>query len=130
MSSACSARAPKAMTIESLDRPLEIAEDFTLSVLGEDSGSRKKAQAIKIVGRRLIARVGERLSAGTAIRIDCEDAFLMGEVLGCWQERGAIFIALDLHHALTRLAELAELRDEWREPQSEIREIRTIRHSA
>lgn len=130
MSAACSARAPKAMTIQSLDQPLEIAEDFTLRILGEESGLQVQAQAIKIVGRRLIARVGERLSTGTAVRIDCEDAFLLGEVLGCWQERGAIFIAMDLHHALTRLTELAELQNEWREPKSEIREIRTIRHSA
>lgn len=130
MSTACSAGAAKAMRIQSLDQPLEIAEDFSLRILGEDGNTPVQAQAIKIVGRRLIARVEERLAEGTAIRIDCEDAFLLGEVLGCWQERGGIFVALDLHHALTRLAELAEMRNEWREPQSEIREIRTIRQSA
>ena len=118
------------MTIHSLGQSLEISEDFTLRILGEDGNSQVQAQAIKIVGRRLIARVGERLTEGTALRIDCEDAFLLGEVLGCWQERGAIFVALELHHALTRLAELAEMRNESREPQSEVREIRTMRQSA
>ena len=130
MSAACSAQDPKALKIHSLGQPLEITEDFTLKILGENGSSPLQAQAIKIVGRRLIARVGERLSEGTALRIDCEDAFLLGEVLGCWQERGAIFVALELRHALNRLAELAEMRQEWREPQSEVREIRTIRQSA
>ena len=102
--------APTVIAVESLERPLEIEEVFILNVLGETGDHLVSGRAMKLIGRRLIAQVSEWLQPGSGIRIDCDDAFMLGEVLGSWREEDAIFAALDLQQGVTRLAEWAARR--------------------
>lgn len=119
---------PAAIPVNSLDHPLEIKEEFTLRVLDEAGEHTVSGRPVKLVGRRLIAQVSERLEPDTCVRIDCDDAFLHGETLGCWVERGSTFAAVELHQALTRLTELARLRRQSWDPESVL--IRRRRQSA
>jgi hypothetical protein len=103
--------------VNSLEHPLEIGEELTLRVLGNAGERLVSGRTVKLVGRRLIAQVWESLEPETCIRIDCVDAFLLGETLGCWREGAAMFIAVELHQALTGLERLAKLGGEsWGQP--------------
>jgi hypothetical protein len=103
--------------VNSLEHPLEIGEELTLRVLGNTGEHLVSGRTVKLVGRKLIAQVGESLEPETCIRIDCDDAFLLGETLGCWREGGATFIAVELRQALTGLERLAKLGGEsWEQP--------------
>jgi hypothetical protein len=93
----------------SCEHPLELSASFTLKVLGTDGNHSYAARGIKLMGRRLIAQISEYLKPGDCVRIDCYDAFLLGEISGCWQEESTIFAAIELEQALTGLAELARL---------------------
>jgi hypothetical protein len=109
---------PAAIAVNSLDHPLEIKEEFTLRVVDEAGEHLISGRPVKLVGRRLIAQVSERLQPDMCVRIDCDDAFLHGETLGCWVERGSTFVAVELHQALTRLTELARLRRQSWDPEN------------
>lgn len=94
--------------LDANDRTLELPERFVISAIG-GTEHQVNATGIKLVNRRLIARVSESLAAGECIRINARDSFVLGEVLGCWREGQAVFAAIELQHALTRLAELAAM---------------------
>lgn len=95
-----------AIAVPSVGNPLEVPEKFTLYVLGAAEQHSCAARGVKLVGRRLIAQISEYLKPNECVRIDCDDAFVVGEVLGCWREGSTIFTAIDLQQAMTGLAEL------------------------
>ena len=109
----------------SLERALEIEEEFTFRVLDDAGGHPVFGRGAKLVGRRLVAEVSEYIKPDTCVRIECRDGLLLGETLACWRKGAAIFAAVDLLQALTGLAKLAVLREErWgltRPLRSEIR---------
>jgi len=94
------------IALQTNDHHVQLPERFVIRMLGAKEQS-IDGTGIKLVGRRLIARVAETMSAGELVRIDVQDAFLLGEVLGCWREGSAVFAAIELQQALTRLSELA-----------------------
>ena len=102
----------------SLEHALEIEEEFTFRVLLDEGGGHSvSGKVAKLVGRRIIAQVSEYMKPDTCVRIDCDDAFLQGEILSCWREGPATFAAVELLEALTGLKELARLREEhWDSP--------------
>jgi len=95
---------------------LEIEEEFTFRVLDEGGGHLASGTVAKLVGQRLIAQVSEYIKPDACVQIDCHDAFLLGEVLGCWREGPATFAAVELLQALTGLEELARFREECLHP--------------
>ena len=96
-------------------RPLLFDQSFTLKVLGEAQQRLVACKNAKVVGRRLIAQVAERLCPDTCIKIDGDDSFLWGQVVGSWCEGSAIFAAIEFKHALSGLDALARLGSEFRE---------------
>ena len=98
---------------------VEIKEIFAFRVLDDDRGHVASGRIARLMGRNLTAQVSERLKPETCVRIDCDDAFLLGEVRSCWREGLAIFAAIELRHALTGLKELARLREEHWESSGE-----------
>jgi len=91
---------------------LEIEEKFTFRVLDEGGGHLVSGTVAQLVGRRLIAQVSEYTKPDACVRIDCNDAFLLGEIIGCWREGPATFAAVELLQALTGLKELARFKEE------------------
>jgi hypothetical protein len=91
---------------------LEIEEKFTFRVLDEGGGHLVSGRVAQLVGRRLTAQVSEYTQPDACVRIDCDDAFLLGEIIGCWREGPAIFAAVELFQALTGLKELARFNEE------------------
>jgi hypothetical protein len=109
----------------SLAHVVEIKEKFAFRVLDEAGGHLASGRVVHLVGRRLIARVSEYLKSDTCVRIDCDDTFLLGEILGCWREGPATFAAVELLQALTGLEELARLQEKyWDSPQPLKPEVR------
>jgi hypothetical protein len=96
----------------SLERALEIEEEFTFRVLDDAGGHPVIGRGAKLSGRRLIAEVSEYVKPDTCVRIDCRDGLLLGETLACWRKGTAIFAAVELLQALTGLEKLATVREE------------------
>ena len=48
----------------------------------------------QISGRKLLASLAEPLPLDTAVRIDHGDAFLLGEITGCWEVTNGVFLAV------------------------------------
>jgi hypothetical protein len=78
-----------------------------MRVLDEDDGHLSKGTVVQLIGGRLIAKVAEPLRPNTCVKIECDETLLFGEVLGCWREGFATFIAVQMFHGLTGLEELA-----------------------
>ena len=92
-----------------------------MTVLNSNDRREILARVVTLSGRKLIAQLPEHLPSHTCIRIDCSDAFLLGEVIGYWQD-GSATCVIDLQHALTGLRELASYASEsnltaFRQPQ-------------
>src|SRR5919201_2249206 len=70
----------------------------------------------KLVSRRLIARLSAPVAQAAHVRIDCDDAYVLGELLGCWHHGGILFAAIELREQMSGLAQLAAQLDEsWAE---------------
>lgn len=100
---------------------LEIEEEFTFKVLDEGGGRLASGTIAQLVGKRLIAQVSEYTKPDSCVQIDCNDAFLLGEIIGCWREGPAIFVAVELLQALTGLKELARYKEECLHPAQPLR---------
>ena len=85
---------------------VDIKENFAFRVLDDHGGHLASGRVAHLEDRRLIAQVSEYLKPDTCLRIDCDDAFLLGEILGCWREGLATFAAVKLLESLTGLVEL------------------------
>jgi len=91
----------------------EFNETFAIRVLDEGDGHLSTGRVVQLVRGRLIAQVSECLRPNTCVRIECDDALLLGEVLGCWREGLATFVAVQVLHGLTGLGALASLEAYW-----------------
>src|SRR5260370_19759475 len=98
----------------SLALAVDIKEKFVFRVLDDHGGHLASGRVAQLAGRRLIAQVSEHLKPDTCVRIDCDDAFLLGETVGCWREGLATFAAVKLLESLTGLVELTGW-EEYRE---------------
>ena len=95
---------------EALPRPgVAITEKITLRLLADGGGHLVSGTVIKLMGQRLFVQVSEHLKPATCVRIDCKDAFVLGEVLGCWREQSATLAVVKLLQELSGLEELAEV---------------------
>jgi hypothetical protein len=54
-------------------------------------------------GCRLLVALAETVPVDTAVRIDHDDAFVLGEVTGCWEAAGAVLAVVELsqYHPLS-----------------------------
>jgi hypothetical protein len=102
-----------------------INEEFALSLLDEGGERPPRGRVVQLLGSRLIAQVSQYLKPNTCVRIDRDDALLLGEVIGCWREGVAIFVAVKLIQMLTGLDQLARFRQgHWEFPKWWILEVR------
>ena len=90
--------------------PLEHKESFAITVLGASDEFFIIAEAVKLVGRRLLAKIPFPLSQDTCIRIDCDDSLILGHVLGCWHEGSANFVALEMKEVLLNASSFARMK--------------------
>jgi hypothetical protein len=87
---------------------------FALRVLDDHGGHHLVAGGFaRLVSRRIIAQVSEVLKSNTCVQIDCDDVMLLGEILGCWREGPATFVAVELLHSITGLEELRSWEEIW-----------------
>jgi hypothetical protein len=87
---------------------ISIGTEFRLTALGEGEQESLNCRIETLVGHRLTARVPKLLGRNTCVKVDCGDAFVLGEVLDSWEDSTAIFSAIKLREALVGLQELAE----------------------
>ena len=86
---------------------LEIPESFTLRLLDAARERNVLAKSVRLIGRRLIVQVPEFLTVEECVRIDCPTGLVLGDVLGCWQEKTEVFAAIELKECLRDFPELA-----------------------
>jgi hypothetical protein len=86
-----------------------ITEKITLKLLGDGGGHLVSGAVIQLMGQRLLVQISEHVKPATCVRIDCKDAFVLGEILGCWREQSATFAIVKLIQELSGLEELAEV---------------------
>lgn len=86
---------------------------FAFRVLDDHGGHLGTSGVTRLVGRRLILQVSEYLDSNTCVQIDCDDLILLGEILGCWREGPATFVAVKLLHSLTGLEGLRSREAVW-----------------
>jgi hypothetical protein len=97
--------------------PIGLEEFFQITVLSTNGLFPVVDCRMQILdGRRIVATLSTPVVPDACIRIDCKDAALYGEVLGCWQEGSSIFGAIELHQAVTGLSELSAMRREFENP--------------
>jgi hypothetical protein len=61
------------------------------------------------VGSRLLVNVSVPVTPGSCVAIDSDDALILGEVLGCWQEGSEICGVIKLEHRLHSLSHLRSI---------------------
>ena len=89
-----------------------LPKDFQITVLGAHEVT-IACTLQQLVGRRLIVRLSAVVPTSACIRIDCDDALLLGEVLGCWRQSSLIFAAVELQQAVTGFAKLRSVFDNF-----------------
>ena len=71
---------------------------------------------VKNISGRGIGLVIERpVAPGTALKVELEDALLLGEVIFCRREEASYYVAAELEHALCGLGELSRTVREFHE---------------
>ena len=105
----------KVLQMRQFNNPVTVTLDSEVEVtnLSEDSESVLFCRVRLLQGRRLIGELSAPAPPHACIRIDCEDAIILGEVVACWHESGVAVAAIDLQQALTGLGELASMREEF-----------------
>ena len=91
-----------------------LGEEFLIRVLGTEEFS-VTCSLPKLAGRRLVGRLSAPVPVEACIEIDCDDALLLGEVLGIWREGSSIFGAIEIQQALVGLDELKAIRNSLEE---------------
>ena len=94
--------------------PLGLPSQFRIHVLAEREYT-IVGEATQLAGNRLLAKLSEAVPRNSGVRIECEDSYLLAEVVTCWSAEGVIFGVMELRHQLTGLAELAALHQEYTE---------------
>ncbi len=83
-----------------------------MRVLGTDEFTMACSLHERVSPHRIIVRLSDPLPPGACIRIDCDDALLLGDVLGGWRQGSSIFAVIELRQALAGLAELKSICDD------------------
>ena len=95
-----------------------LEREVRVTILSEDAEPVLSCRVRLLQGRRLIGELSAPAPPQACIRIDCEDAIILGEVVACWHESGVAVAVIDLQQALTGLGELASVREEfWGAPE-------------
>jgi hypothetical protein len=103
------------------DQPVEI------TVLG-DLEVRLAARVRNASGRGLALETTEAVAPGTALRIDLDDAVVLGEAVYCRPGSGTHLIGVELDQVLCGLAELGRRLQEFAEPASERQVAYSVKH--
>lgn len=83
-------------------------QKVSLMVMGE-SRRELEGTAIELSGCGMRIRIAEPAQAGDPVRIELQDALLLGEICYCRPDGNAFLIGLEIHEALSGLKDLAKL---------------------
>jgi hypothetical protein len=86
--------------------------EFRMRVVGNDEFDVVCNLEQRVNPTRLIVRLSQPVAGGSCIRIDCEDALLLGEVLGSWRQDLSIFAAIQFQQVLAGLTQLRSVCDD------------------
>src|SRR5437016_3154859 len=91
---------------------ITLAGEFRMKVVGKDQFDVVCNLEERVNSSRLIVRLSQPVAGGSCVRIDWDDALLLGEVLGCWRQDLSILAAIQFHQVLTGLTQLAAICNE------------------
>ena len=85
---------------------LQTNQPVQITVFGQPE-IRLQARIQNVSGRGLGLELERPLKTGSALKIELEDAILLGEVIYCRDQGTSHYVGVELEHALWGLAELA-----------------------
>jgi len=88
--------------------PCQSGQPVTVTVLG-DGGGERRGEVTTLTGAALWLLLDEALPQGAPVKVQCDDALLLGEVFQCQAAAGRHAVGLILEHSLLHTAELARL---------------------
>jgi hypothetical protein len=88
-----------------------VGREYRIRLLREHAEIAAECWPQTIVGTRVVARMAVPAEAGMAIRVDTDDALLLGEIEACWREGEGFVAAIRLHEKLSGISSLAALFD-------------------
>ena len=86
----------------------EANQSVAITLFGE-SDITIPARVKNISGRGIGLELEGPVAPGTAVKIELEDALLLGEVIYCRQDEASCYLGVQLEQALTGLAELSRM---------------------
>jgi hypothetical protein len=91
-----------------------VDETVAITTLGSSS-FRQRGWVKNVSANGLGVLVKTEIPAGTAVRVDCEDAILLGEAMFCRSMEEGYFVGVQLEQILKGLSELHRQFREFRE---------------
>ena len=80
-----------------------------MRILGEDEFI-VSCRRLRQVAGRLVVQLSVPVPPNACVKINRDDAFLLGLVLGCWRSGSSIFGVIELQQCLIGLAEFSAMR--------------------
>jgi hypothetical protein len=81
---------------------------ITVTTIGK-AGAGLPGEVVSLTGSALRLRVDSPIEVGSAVKAECEDTLMLGEVCRCQPSNGHYAVDLKLEHSLLHTAELARL---------------------
>jgi hypothetical protein len=106
------------LTMNQRREPRFAVDQLIYVTLLREPESRLPATVKNSSGRGMGLAMATPVPIGTAVKIECDDAILLGEALYCRDDGGTFFVGVELEHALYGLVELGRILREFAEESS------------
>jgi hypothetical protein len=87
---------------------LQADQSVAVTLFG-DPVIRLSGRVRNVSGRGIGLELDVPVAAGTALKVELEDALLLGEVIYCRTDEASYYVGVELEHALNGLAELSRI---------------------
>jgi len=88
---------------------LVLNQSVNVTILGKPEMQRTTGRVKNTSGRGLGLELAYPVSVGCALKIELEDAILLGEAMYCRGENGCYFVGIELEQSLSGLSELSRM---------------------
>jgi hypothetical protein len=68
---------------------------------------------LEVAGRRIVVQASEQVPDNACVKIECDDALMLGEAVASWQHGSNTYSVIILEQALVGLSRLRSLCSEW-----------------
>jgi hypothetical protein len=103
----------------------QATQAVAVTLFGEPD-RRVAARVKNISGRGVGIECDEAVATGTALKIELDDALLLGEVIYCRRDEASFYVGVELEHALSGLGELSRMVSAFADPPSDSEQAHAV----